>query len=73
MEFKSTWNVDNKCLHAETVDFINKAILKMPTILLQNFVDELVINLHKCETDELLEQLMWTHNRCLAELKSRGI
>lgn len=67
------WNVTNKTLHQETIDFINKAILKMPTILLQNFADKICLNLHKCETEELLEQMMWTHNRCLAELKSRGI
>jgi hypothetical protein len=67
------WNVTNETLHQDTIDFMNNAILKMPTILLQNFADEIVTNLHKCETEELLEQLMWTHNRCLAELKARGV
>lgn len=73
MEFEQIWNVNNKCLHRETIDFINKAILKMPTILLQNFADEIVVNLHKYETEELLEQMLWTHQRCVAELKCRRI
>lgn len=67
------WNVSNEVLHQDTIDFMNKTILKMPTILLQNFADNILDNLHKCETEELLEQLMWTHNRCLAELKARGV
>lgn len=67
------WNIKNTGLHQETIDFMNNAILKMPTILLQNFTDELAINLHKSETKELLEQLMWTHNRCVAELAHRGV
>lgn len=67
------WDVTNRTLHQDTIDFMNNVILKMPTILLQNFADEIVVNLYKCTTEELQEQMMWTHDRCIAELKARGI
>ena len=65
------FNVTNKTLAPETIDFMNNIILKMPTFLLIKFKDEILFNLHGCD-EVLLEQLMWTVNRIDAEITQRG-